>query len=146
MSRSTRRLLRVLAVLVLSALAPGCGSGRYPVAGRVTYEDGTPVEEGTVIGEAEVDGKLVGVQGNIGKDGTFRWGGETAGDGALPGNYRVLVMPRALGDSEKAEGKVPAVDGKFGKYDTSGLTFEVKPGKNDLPITVTRPKPKTKGQ
>jgi hypothetical protein len=146
MSRRTRQLLGVVAVLLLVALAPGCGSGRYPVTGRVTYEDGTPVEEGTVIGEAEVNSKVVGVQGNIEKDGTFRLGGEKAGDGAFPGNYHVLVMPRALGDSELAEGKVPSVDGKFGKYETSGITFEVKASKNDLPITVTRPKPKTKGK
>jgi hypothetical protein len=105
----------------------------------VTYEDGTPVEEGTVIAEATVDGKAVGVQGNIARDGTFSWGGETAGDGALPGNYRVLVMPRALGNSERAAGKVPSVDGKYSKYDTSGITFEVKPGKNELNITVSRP-------
>jgi hypothetical protein len=92
-----------------------------------------------------VNGKPVGVQGNIEKDGSFRWGGERAGDGALPGSYRVLVMPRALGDSELAAGKVPAVDGKFGKYETSGITFEVKPEKNELNITVTRPKPKRRG-
>jgi hypothetical protein len=111
----------------------------------VSYEDGTPVEGGTVIGEATVDGAPVGVQGKIAKEGAFSWGGEQAGDGALPGNYRVLVMPRALGESEKAEGKVPAVDSKFGKYETSGLTFEVKPEKNELKITVKRPKAKTEG-
>jgi hypothetical protein len=146
MSRRTRQILGVMALLFLSAVAPGCGSGRYPVTGRVTYEDGSPVEEGTVIGEAEVNGKAVGVQGNIEKDGSFRLGGEKAGDGAFPGHYRVLVMPRALGDSEKAEGKIPAVDGKYGKYETSGITFEVKPGRNDLPITVARPKSNTKGE
>jgi len=137
-----RRPLRGAAVLLLLALASGCGSGRYPVTGRVIYEDGTPVEAGTVIGEATVGGKPVGVQGNIAKDGTFSWGGDTTGDGALPGNYRALVMPRALGDSELAEGKVPAVDRKYSKYETSGITFEVKPGKNELNITVTRPAPK----
>jgi hypothetical protein len=138
---------RVLVPLLLLALVSGCGSGRYPVAGRVTYEeDGAPVEAGTVIGEATVEGKPVGVQGNIAKDGTFRWGGERAGDGALPGNYRVLVMPRALGDSELGAGMVPAVDGKFARYETSGITIEVKPGKNELPITVTRPKRKPKGK
>jgi hypothetical protein len=146
MSRRTRHFLCVLAVFALSALTPGCGAGRSTVTGRVTYDDGTPVEEGTVIAEAEVDGKLVGVQGIIEKDGSFSMGGEKLGDGALPGNYRVLVMPRALGEGEKAAGKVPAVDGKFGKYETSGIAFEVKPGKNQWPITVTRPTPKTKGK
>jgi hypothetical protein len=112
----------------------------------VTYEDGTPVAEGTVIGEATVEGKVVGVQGTIGTDGSFAWGGGRPGDGALPGTYRVLVMPRALGDSERSAGMVPAVAGKFGKFETSGLTIEVKAGKNDLPITVTKPKGKSEGQ
>lgn len=145
MSRRARYSPRIPAVFLLLALAPGCGPGRADVSGRVAYEDGTPVEEGTVIGEATVDGKPVGVQGNIAKDGTFRWGGARPGDGALPGSYRVLVMPRALGDSELAAGKVPAVDRKFARYETSGITFDVKPGKNTLNIAVTRPRPKRGG-
>ena len=132
----------VPALLVLTALAAGCGSGRYAVTGRVTYEDGSPVEAGTVIGEATVEGKAVSVQGNIEKDGTFAWGTERAGDGAPPGQYRVIVMPVALGDAELAEGKQPAVDGKYTHFDTSGITFEVKAQKNVLNITVSRPKPK----
>jgi hypothetical protein len=112
----------------------------------VTYEDGRPVEAGNVIGEATVNGKLVGVQGNITRNGTFSWGTDRAGDGAVPGKYRVIVMPVALGDSELAAGKVPAVDSKFTKYETSGLTFDVKPEKNVLNITVTRPTPKPGGK
>jgi hypothetical protein len=142
MSRSILPRARVLVPVLLAALTAGCGSGRYPVAGRVAYEDGSPVEAGTVIGEATVDGRLVGVQGNIEPDGTFAWGSDRPGDGAPAGLYRVVVMPVALGDSELAEGKHPAVDGKYTKYDTSGITFEVKPGRNELNITVTRPKPK----
>lgn len=146
MSPKIRHLLRALAPLFLLILVTGCGSGRYPVTGRVIYEDGTPVEEGTVIGEATVDGKLVGVQGNIEPDGTFVWGTERAGDGALPGNYRVIVMPRALGDQEMADGKLPAVASKYTRYETSGITFEVKPGKNELNIKVTKPKARTGGR
>jgi hypothetical protein len=131
--------------LFLIVCAPGCGSGRYTVTGRVAYEDGSPVEAGTVIGEATVNGKLVGVQGNIASDGTFSWGSDRPGDGAPPGNYRVLVMPVALGDSELAAGKRPAVGGKYTKFETSGITFEVKPESNVLNITVARPKPKPKG-
>jgi hypothetical protein len=130
--------------LFLIACASGCGSGRYTVTGRVTYEDGSPVEAGTVIGEATVNGKLVGVQGNIASDGTFSLGSDRPGDGAPPGNYRVLVMPVALGDAELAAGKRPAVGGKYTKFETSGITFEVKPEANVLNITVERPKPKPK--
>jgi hypothetical protein len=136
-------LLRTLAPLLLLLLA-GCGSGRYPVSGRVTYEDGTPVEAGTVIGETTIDGVPVGVQGNIGQDGTFTWGTERPGDGALPGTYKVLVMPRALGDAELAQGKRPAIAGKYTRYETSGLSFEVKPQKNELNITVSRPQAKAR--
>jgi len=144
MDRSTHPRLFASAPLLMLVLAAGCASGRYPVNGRVTYEDGSPVEAGPVIGEAEVNGKLVGAQGNIAPDGTFSWGTKNAGDGALPGDYRVAVMPVALGDSELAEGKQPAVDGKFTRYESSGLTFEVKAGPNELNITVTRPKPRSR--
>ena len=84
------------------------------------------------------------MQGNIRPDGSFAWGGDVAGDGALPGEYKVLVMPRSLGDAEMGEGKVPDVAGKYGKYDSSGLTFTVKPEPNTFNITVSRPQPKGK--
>jgi hypothetical protein len=132
--------MRSFVLLLLLAALPGCSSGRYPVGGRVTYPDSTPVQAGIVIGEATVDGEVVGVQGSIEKDGSFRLGADKPGDGALPGNYRFIVMPVSLSDSERAEGKVPAVHSKYGSYETSGFTFEVKPEKNVLNLTVTRPK------
>lgn len=95
-----------------------------------------------MIGEANINGKPVGVQGSIEADGKFSWGTSQAGDGAAPGKYRVVVMPPALGDAELAAGKVPAIDSKFGSFETSGLEVEVKEGKNELNITVTKPKSK----
>jgi hypothetical protein len=127
--------------LALFLALPGC-SGRATVAGKVSYEDGTPVEAGSVIGEATVDGKLVAVQGSVQKDGSFTWGGDREGDGALPGTYKVIVVPVTLSEYQLAQGMTPAVEGKYTKYETSGLTFEVKPGKNEFNITVTKPKGK----
>ena len=131
-----------VALLVGFALSSGCGTGRYPVNGLVHYSDGAPVESGTVIAEASIDGKLVGVQANIEKDGSFHLGGITAEDGALPGNYRVAVMPVTLGDSELAAGKTPSVDGKFSRFETSGIQMEVKPETNKLDFVVSKPKQK----
>jgi len=111
----------------------------------VTYEDGSPVESGNVIGEATVDGKLVGVQGTI-KNGAFTWGGAREGDGALPGLYKVIVVPVSLSEYQLGQGMTPAVDGKYTKYETSGLSFEAKPGKNEFKITVTKPKNLRRGQ
>jgi hypothetical protein len=102
------------------------------------------VPEGTVIAEATLNGKTVGVQGNIRPDGSYSWGGDVAGDGALPGEYKVIVQPRALGDAEMGEGKVPDVAGKYGKYESSGLKFTVEPKANTYNITVSRPQPKGK--
>lgn len=125
-----------IAVLVIAL--SGC-DGRYRVSGTVTYEDGTPLTQGNVVGEAKIDGKLVGVQGNVQKDGSFTWGTERPGDGALPGTYRVIVLPRALGDGEISQGVLPDVDRKFTSYETSNLTFEVKRESNVLNIKVTKP-------
>ena len=122
------------------ALASGCNSGRQTVTGKVTYEDGQPVTAGTVIAEATVGGKTVGIQGNIEGDGTFRMGGGTPGDGARPGTYRVLIQAPSLSDFEKSQGKKPALSGKYASFESSGITLDVKPGKNDLPIKVERPK------
>ena len=81
-------------------------------------------------------------QGSVKSDGTFSWGTERPGDGARPGKYRVVVLPRAVGEKEASQGMVPAVDPKYSKPQTSGIDFEVKPGQNELNITVTKPKPK----
>jgi hypothetical protein len=135
----TRRLAAALAV---AALAAGCGPAKYPVAGRVAYEDGSPLTEGSVVGETTIDGAKVQARGEIAADGTFAWGTTKAGDGARPGKYRVIVVPRALSNAELEQGKVPAVDDKFTARDTSGIELEVKEGKNDFKVTVTRYVPK----
>jgi hypothetical protein len=136
-------IVRCGILFALLALA-GCGSGRYRVSGKVSYEDGSPLTEGNVVGEATIDGKLVGVQGSVAKDGTFEWGTNRPGDGAFPGTYRVIVLPRALGDTELSQGMQPDVDRKFTSYESSKIIFEVKPGANTLNIQVSKPGPRRK--
>jgi hypothetical protein len=137
-----KRILLGCGLCALLAAAPGCGDGRATVAGKVSYEDGTPVEAGSVIGEATVAGKLVAVQGTIHTDGSFNWGGDREGDGALPGAYKVIVVPVSLSEYQLAQGQTTAIAGKYTKYESSGLSFEVKSGKNEFNITVSRPKPR----
>ena len=48
--------------LILFAVA-GCGSGRSVVTGRVTYDDDSPVQSGTVIAEAP-ESELITIEGN----------------------------------------------------------------------------------
>jgi hypothetical protein len=134
--------LRNLAVVTLVVGVTGCGNGRSAVNGRVTYPDGSPLTEGTVIGQRGEGVGSVTVQGRVKSNGSFSWGTDREGDGVVPGKYRVAVMPRGLGDAERAEGKQPAVDPRFSSLQTSGIEFEVKEGRNTLDITVTRPQPR----
>jgi hypothetical protein len=124
------------------ALGTGCSSGRVPVTGTVKYPDGSPLEGGTVIAEAKIEDKNVTVQANVEADGSFELGGIQAGDGAFPGKYRAVVMPVALGDADLAAGKTPSVEGKYTRFESSGIEFEVTQGPNVVNITVTKPKSK----
>jgi hypothetical protein len=133
---------RRLSMLVALALLAGCGDGRYPVHGRVTYKDGSPLTEGSVVGEMDKGETRVMARGNVKSDGTFSWGTQRPDDGAEPGKYRVVVLPRAVSEYEASQGKLPDVDRKFSNPQTSGIDFEVKPGKNELNITVTKPQPR----
>ena len=140
-ARAGRRLTTLTALALLAGTA-GCGSGRHPVHGRVTYEDGSPLTEGSVVGELADGETKVMARGNVQSDGSFSWGTERPGDGARPGKYRVVVIPRALGDAERAHGKLPAVDEKYSRFETSPVEFTVKDGPNELIIKVARPKGK----
>jgi hypothetical protein len=134
-----RRKLATLAALTLLLLLTGCGSGYHTVTGRVTFDDGSPLDAGTVVCEGEVDGKKVMARGTLQPDGSFTLGTTHPGDGVPAGKYRVLVVPRSLFETEKGT-RPPIIDPKFEKFATSNLSLEVKPGRNELPITVTKPK------
>lgn len=134
---------RTILFAAAALLAAGC-NGRATVTGRVTYPDGSAVESGSVVAEGTANGKPVLVQGAIQKDGTFRLGGDRPGDGVLPGSYRVAVHPGYVSDDERAKGVLPAVDGKYTRYDSSGFTLEVPPGGTELNLKVTRPAPRSK--
>jgi hypothetical protein len=136
----TRRRLTTLAALALLAGAAGCDSGMHPVTGRVTFEDGSPLDEGNVVCERQDGGKAVVAQGAVQRDGTFRLGVKKPGEGVPPGKYRVLVVPRALGDAEVGT-RPPIIDPKFEKFETSGLELVVKEGPNEFNIKVSKPPP-----
>lgn len=133
------RTARRLAATLLLLGAVGCSGGRYPVSGRVTFPDGSPLTEGTVIGESGDGAERVMAQGDLRPDGTFEWGTIQPRDGARPGVYRVAVLPHGVGDADRSKGVKPAVAKKFTDPNTSGITFEVKETRNELNITVTKP-------
>ena len=135
--RFTRHFRGASLWLLLLLAVSGCGPGNYhPVRGRVTFEDGTPFPQGTVILLKQDGEKLVQAQGTIQPDGSFELGVNAPKEGVPAGKYRVLINP---GDMAGLDAKVrTGFDKRYTDFDTSGLEFEVKPGKNELPIQLTR--------
>ena len=84
-ARSFASLRMTLTIGVLMFLA-GCGSGRFPVAGEVTF-DGKPVEQGTISFEP-ADGKGPTTGGKI-LGGKYEFKGKAA---PLPGKKAVRIF------------------------------------------------------
>lgn len=118
------------AILILLA---GCGRGPrlVPAAGMVRFSDGRPVLAGTIEVAPLEDGRPA--RAALNDEGRFTL--LTAGrEGALPGRYRVVVLP-TLVIGHPPHG--PVVDPRFTNYETSGLTLEVPPaGSRDVVIEV----------
>lgn len=130
---------RIGAAILLAALA-GCGGGvkPVPVTGTIVYEDNTPAADlagGSVVFD---DGK-VSAGGEIREGGKFTLSFAGDEDGAVPGNYKVAVMPNEnFGQDEK---RPPSpIAGDYCDIATTPLTATVAAGDNDLTLTVKRAK------
>jgi hypothetical protein len=104
----SRALCVGLALLLPASL--GCGKGTVRVRGTLTL-DGTPVEGATVLFLPEDE--KVGRQASAvtASDGTFHLTTFRGGDGALPGNYKVVVQYAAGVEGPPARGLREAFTG-----------------------------------
>ncbi len=140
--------LRLLAVVSLAAIA-GCGSGRpntVSVEGTVTL-GGKPVDGAAVMLIPDGQGKPA--SGQTDHEGKFLLKTFEAGDGAMPGKYKVTVsLVKVSGVKADADGlsgevepggikKEYLVPEKYGDPKTSGLTAEVKSGMEPLELKLT---------
>ncbi len=96
-------------VLSLVALS-GCGGsglpGTVPIRGKVVFQ-GKPLATGTVL-YSPVDAKGRQARGELQSDGTFTLTTLEADDGALPGEYQVVILAYAPHPGEPGRGDVPA--------------------------------------
>lgn len=115
--------------LVLMA-AMGCGDGRVklpsaPVAGTVAYR-GKPLEVGRIVfyhpsGQAAA--------ANLAADGTFKL---VAFQGKNQVALQCYVKPDSSRDTNIGLGPFKSlIPDRYADVNTSGLTFDVKPGEND---------------
>ncbi len=88
----------------------GCGGGglegTVPIRGKVIYQ-GKPLAEGTVLyAPVDVNGRQA--RAELQPDGSFTLTTLVANDGALPGEYRVVVLAYAPHPGEPGRGDTPA--------------------------------------
>ena len=130
----------LIVVLVLSTIG-GCSRQppTYVVHGTVVYPDGKPLTEGTVEFETTHENQLITATGEINSDGTFQVGTFEANDGAVAGQHRVAVISEyQISTGFERPGMIPPppIDPKFRDFDTSGLTFEIYPKKNNILVEI----------
>jgi hypothetical protein len=89
----------VLAALLVALVLPGCGSKPVPVTGEILWEDGKPVTSANVVFvPRDESGKRA--TGYTKEDGSFELTTSRPGDGAVPGDYTVLVTKGAMAIEE----------------------------------------------
>lgn len=105
-----RAFCRRLPVLLLLAALTGCGGsglpGVVPIRGKVVYQN-KPLTTGTVLYSPVADSGRQ-ARGELQSDGTFTLTTLEANDGALPGEYRVVILAYAPHPGEPGRGDVPA--------------------------------------
>lgn len=141
------RLLGGGLLLALLLTAVGCGSSSATVSGKITYKS-TPLRGGTVTFFGPTEGSWTQTS-NIGEDGGYSVAKMPAGiarisvetDTVKPnqtGMQMASKMPKIpegiehspFGQAPRAD-KYVEIPKKYNKPETSGLTYEVKSGKQD---------------
>jgi hypothetical protein len=127
------------AMLVVLLLSCGCGgSGQVPVAGRVLFEDGEPVQSGRI--EFRSRSQSVRGTGELDAQGRFRLRTDDGTDGLPPGDYDAVVVQMVMVDklalAEHDDHGRP-LSRRYADYYTSGLEATVPPqGTTELELTV----------
>jgi hypothetical protein len=142
---ATMHVRPLVIVVALFPLAGACGCARsdlYPVRGKVVFNQGEPIDPlvgGLVIFEPLDPQLKVGARGEIQSDGSFRLGTFREGDGAPPGDYRILVAPPTP-PSQAKETPVPVViHPRFHDLNETPLKETVRPKANEFTLTVAKP-------
>lgn len=138
-----------IGTLVILTTFSGCGQEQekrpetIQVQGKITH-NGKPLEKGRVTFsplDSGDDGLRRPASGSIQSDGTFQLSTFQSNDGALPGDYQVVIVSYENEPSpeEIAEGNAEftwAIPEKYGNPLTSGLIAKV-PGDGEEPVELS---------
>lgn len=121
-------------------LCTGCGGSpdllaTTKVNGSVSYQ-GAAIESGTIMFFPVAGGKHA--IGMISKEGTFTLSTYETGDGAIPGQHKVVInVSYENPDGIPVPASVPRVPAKYSDLKTTTLTAEVTAdGKNQFPFEL----------
>lgn len=140
----TLKSLKLAFALAIPTLVFGCGGSGGPemakVSGKVTYQ-GKPLTKGT-ISFISVSPNGSNANSVIGPDGSYTLQTTNPNDGAVVGEYQVIVSdidPNALntpapGEPVKKQERI--IPEKYEKPDTSGLKRKVASGSNTFDIAL----------
>lgn len=131
--------LLILSLLFFTSLFSGCGPSKVQVAGRIVWADGKPATElanGQVIFDCKET--QTSARGIIQPDGTFRINTEGPQDGVMPGNYSIAIVEHR--PASEGSTKIPPQHllDKYYSFETSGLSYTVTPGLNDITLPLDR--------
>lgn len=131
-------------LLLFTGAMCGCGKGDgpFPVEGTVVWEDGTPATElNNALVIFDLPAKQTSARGNIKPDGTFRLTTNKPDDGALAGDYKVLILEvgrKSAAGPEGANIAPGAMDSMYSDPSTTDLRVTVKPGANPVTLKLKR--------
>jgi hypothetical protein len=141
------RLFAALLLLSVTLLAvAGCGGTKvYPVSGQINFKGKSMAGTGgiTFVPLVQKEGALM-AGGEVAADGTYKLTTVKPGDGAMVGEYRVVITqvtvvePKPVADGEKAPAIVAAltpdqlIPAIYGDHATSPLTATVKAENNTI--------------
>src|SRR5688500_16031676 len=162
-------MLRLRLLLLLAGTLPvtflvGCGgAGKpVPVSGVLQWEDGSPIPEATITFHPKAEG-VRPASGFTGKDGQFELTTLSPGDGAIPGDYVIVVTksehtgeapPMEVGERDpkdlikamkghmaksKAAGKTgPAIPAAYTKTESTPLKATIEGSVSDMKLKVRK--------
>jgi hypothetical protein len=134
----SKRLVALAAAWAVTCAGCGKSNGLYPVSGKVLYKGEPAVGAAVYFHRTGAPDPLheQPAQGIVREDGTFTLAGP-AGEGALPGEYVVLVEWKE--GAGKGRGRSPGLSApdrlkrRYLDPNRPLLRAEVKPTKNQLP-------------
>lgn len=140
MTASNKMLRQIFLLFALLAIL-GCSKDphpkRFPVSGAVKFSDGEPVKTG-IVEFIPVDGALTAT-GQIKSDGTYKLSTIENDDGAVPGDYIVVVKQFIFYDKipEQKHDHGGDVDTVYADERTTPFKYTVKDGQNIADFEVS---------